>query len=306
MSEPQDPFDHDVEEQDPFEAELTGRLHSMADLEYAPYDLVQRAKGRAEELGVARRRRLVAGATGAFLAGAAAVWLVAITTGAGTGGDPEYATGDGPRGSYVTTSSSSSSTSSSSSSTSTTEPDDPSKPSTTTSSVKGGTVGTIPNTPTQVCDERTGSPNPAHGAYDASYKGFWKSQPPEDAPAYLKVCLSDNTPYVGQQVTVTVTIRDPDQQFGMPECAPLVDWGDKGMTAKNTCASGTEPPESPLDVPDKGSPGEVEVTRTFTYGEVQDAVLRVYAQSGSSPEVERNPYASIVTLELAVHVGEAP
>lgn len=125
--------------------------------------------------------------------------------------------------------------------------------------------------PTLVCHNST---DPACGDF------YWDPPPGPDAPLEFEIQISPANPQVGQEVTVTVTVRDPD--------SPLYEIHinfDVAMKFTTLCA----PREryGPWSPPEK-EPGEMTKTATHTFDAPGDHYVHVLARSqgascGSSP-----------------------
>jgi hypothetical protein len=307
---------------DPFERELTDRLEAIVHGEAAPFELVDRAAARTTEL--AHQRRLRRGVTGAGLAAlvTAAVWLIAVANPIGNGTQHQDTVAFGPDGHRITTTTEAHHpTSSTSSSTSTTEPEGASTTtttrhegatgggpvrSTTTTSVAATTLSTLnppEGAPEPKCVQITGPSNSVHDSWDEDYRRFWTTQPPEDQPLTLQVCVDDVTPKKGQEVTLTVTADDPDQTFSSDTCSlPNLFWGDEANPKLAPCRDTVAPaPQEPAPVPEPSGPGHLQKTFTHTYSSTGPSTIHVDA--GSGPDAPGPlPYSSTASADLPIAV----
>lgn len=304
MNEPMEP-------QDPFERELGEGMDRLVRHELPPYDLAARAQARAGAMSAASRRRALVRGGGVVALAAAAVWAVAVV-GAGDGGRPAVRTADDPNHpSYVaptsTTSSSTTSTTLDGDDDGTDRREDDQVGPTTSTAVGAGPVSDP--APEPRCATVTGEPNTVRSDWAArgSSSGpaaYWRTQPAQDKPITIKVCIDDVTPKVGQTVTVTVTADDPDQVFIDGSCNRLsVSW-ERTEPVISFCNDGIPPPpETPADTPEPGPAGHAELTDSYVYTAAGPQTVIASATSGrdtGAPE----PYRSRASVQLPITVHE--
>jgi hypothetical protein len=214
------------------------------------------------------------------------------------------------------------SSTSSSTSTSTTRPGETTtttaRPGGTTGGGPGGTSTTTTSLATTVlstlyapdgdpeprCVQVTGKPNSVHDDWDAKYRAYWTSAPDQDQPLTLKVCIDDVTPAKGQQVTVTVTVDDPDQLVDEANGCPIVGllWGDEDAKRQSSCHDmASVPPTAPSKPPAPGKAGHLEKTFTHTYAATGSRTIQLTASSGPDAPGPQ-PYSSDATAELPIVV----
>lgn len=113
-----------------------------------------------------------------------------------------------------------------------------------------------------------------------------------------RLCVSDATPAVGQQVTFSVEARDPDARlFGLTGCYPNdLRFGDEEMICEGgpACAFGSGRGEAKEE-------GLVDVKRTHAYMKPGKYTARLMLQSGSQCP---HPYANRLEMTLKVAVQD--
>lgn len=89
------------------------------------------------------------------------------------------------------------------------------------------------------------------------------AEEPANAPLTVQVCVEPAKVKVGQEVTFTVTVTDPDADIYDELCAgPEVDFGDEEIVARTLCAHACD---AGGRAPSITEPRPGELTRTFTH-----------------------------------------
>lgn len=160
--------------------------------------------------------------------------------------------------------------------------------------VVAGVTVTAPGAPTTTLPCRN-STDPACGPFR------WDPPPEPDQPVEIEITSSPRAPRVGQQVTVTVRVAEPDAQIG----TVTVGFGDEDVVALPPAgAVNCEGPSGPWTPPEIAR-DETVTTYGHTYAQPGDYTIDVYAAStdfldGTCPP---NPYASQGSASAPIHVG---
>ena len=165
--------------------------------EQAPADLASGARARTAELRRSPRVRRALAAGGGAALGAGAVWLLVLAP-SRQDDTREVRTVDETT---TTVEASATTTSAPTTSESVVPVSDDTAPSTT--EVVTTTVEEPPPEPR--CEIATGEPRSFAG-----WAEYYQTDPGDDQPVSMRLCVDDVTPRVGQVVTVTVAANDPD------------------------------------------------------------------------------------------------
>lgn len=89
------------------------------------------------------------------------------------------------------------------------------------------------------------------------------AQEPANEPLTVEVCVEPAKAKVGQEVTFTVTVKDPDAEIYDEFCAgPLIDFGDEELVARTACGHVCDADKERVRITERKAG---ELTRTFTH-----------------------------------------
>ena len=191
---------------------------------------------------------------------------------------------------------------SSSSTTSTSLSDEVIASSTTTRRPSATTTSTIVTTnttaPIETADLDCARTTPATPTPQDNWEEYWLTEPADNQPMNLQVCVDDTTPKVGQVVTIAVIAADRDAQVGTGACDIRVTWA----PPTKKCRTTTVVENGPQPTPGPANGKSVTLTFTHTYNEAGDQSVDVAVWSGADDQ-KRHPYKSYASIsrQITVH-----
>jgi hypothetical protein len=170
--------------------------------------------------------------------------------------------------------------------------------STTTSTTSTTTKSSAADT--EVKEQKCINTTESDAVLDPDWQSYWTTQPDPNYPVEILICIDDWKPKVGQQITLSLRVRDADQKITQGQCDIRVTWEGPPPDCRQDVI--VEPKRKPDDhVTDLKTRNQVTLSQTHTYGEAGEQTVLVRVWSGPDDK-HRHTYANYNSIQLNVEV----